>query len=132
MHSPEKPETSATIEAVHRRMSAGYFFWFGTYATLGLAGVLLPGLIAMDAVPPGMVKIVAGAASMVAALLSFLRPQDYATGFDLGKQAAWKTRIAHDLGQSDAATVTSGLHRAVEATTFRYGTPVRSENDSGM
>ncbi len=53
---------------------------------------------------------------------AFLKPHEYATAFDAGKQEALKAQLAYSLGQLNDAEVSVALGRAVDVTTFKYGT----------
>ena len=117
----ETQSTQQVIDSVVRRMSTFYAFWGILYITLGLLTVLLPILITVDAFGEGVQKILPPLTAIVAAGFAFLKPHEYATAYDAGKQEAWKTQIAYSLGQMDDADVSAALGRAIDVTTFKYG-----------
>jgi hypothetical protein len=119
----EKQSTEDIITGVVNRMAALYSFWAFMYIGLGLLTVVLPILITVkafgtyqDYIPP--------LTAIVAAAFAFLKPHEYATGYDAGKQEAWKTQIAYRLGQMNEAEVSVALGRAIDVTTFKYGARV--------
>jgi hypothetical protein len=109
------------IESTLRVMQMGYYFWFIVYVALGVLSVILPGLAAIGLWSGDTSKYLAGAGALAAAVFAFLRPHEYASGFDAATQAVWKTQIAHDLGQIGEKEISEELRRAVEITTFKYG-----------
>lgn len=119
----ERQATEAIIESVVRRMTTYYLLWGFVYITLGLATVILPILITVG-VSDEALQILAPLTAIVAAVFAFLKPHEYATGFDAGKQEAWKTQIAYSLGQMDDAEVAAALGRAIDVTTFKYGAKI--------
>jgi hypothetical protein len=116
----EKQTTEEIIESVVRRMSLCYYFWGFIYVALGLLTVILPILITVDAFGEGA-WFLAPLTAIVAAIFAFLKPHEYATGYDAGTQEAWKTQIAYRIGQLNDAEVSAGLGRAIDITTFKYG-----------
>lgn len=113
--------TTDLIETTLRHMSFSYYGWFAVYVGLGVTAVLLPGLAAVGIGSPETQRRLAAAAALVAATFAFLKPHEYATGFDAGKRLVWQTEIAWRLGTIDEAEVARRLEEAVAVTTFRYG-----------
>jgi hypothetical protein len=116
----EKETTLQIIDRVARRMHTLYLFWGFLYVTLGLLSVILPILITVGALADYQ-HILPPLTAVVAAAFAFLKPHEYATGYDAGTQEAWKTRIAYSLGQLNDAEVSASLGRAIDVTTFKYG-----------
>jgi hypothetical protein len=115
------PQTAELIETTLRHMSRSYYAWYFIYIVLGVVGVMLPGLAALGVGGPDVSRRLAAAAALVAATFAFVKPHEYATGFDAAKQITWQTQIAYSLGTIDTAEVSRRLEQAVEVTTFRYG-----------
>lgn len=114
-------DTGRLIADTLTHMSWSYYAWFAIYVGLGMIGVVLPGLAALGVGGPDVSRRFAAAAALVAATYTFLKPHEYATGFDAGKQLAWQTKIAWELGTIDDAEVARRLEAAVAVTTFKYG-----------
>ncbi len=119
----QKESTQQIIDDLARRMHTRYLFWGFVYVTLGLLSVILPILITVGALSDYQ-HILPPLAAIVAAAFAFLKPHEYATGFDAGTQEAWKTQIAYSLGQLNDAEVSASLGRAIDVTTFKYGVQV--------
>lgn len=115
------PQTAELIDSTLRHMARSYYAWYFIFIVLGVTGVLLPGLAALGVGGPDMSRRLAAAAALVAATFAFVKPHEYATGFDAGKQIVWQTQIAYTLGTIDTEEVSRRLQQAVEVTTFRYG-----------
>ena len=120
--SPTADAVVAIAQGVINFMQLGYGVWITIYIILGILSVSLPGLAAMDVFEsPKTNKILAGTGALVAAIVAFLKPHEYATGFDAACQLAWKTRNDFQLGAIDNVGVAKQLGRALDLTTFRYG-----------
>lgn len=119
----QKETTQQIIDNLARRMHTLYLFWGFVYVTLGLLSVILPILITVGALAEYQ-HILPPLTAVVAAAFAFLKPHEYATGYDAGTQEAWKTQIAYSLGQLNDAEVSASLGRAIDVTTFKYGVKV--------
>lgn len=115
------PQTAELIETTLRHMSRSYYAWYFIFIVLGVIGVMLPGLAALGVGGPDVSRRLAAAAALVAATFAFVKPHEYATGFDQAKQIVWQTQVAYSLGTIDTPEVSRRLERAIEVTTFRYG-----------
>ena len=118
-----KEHTQQVIDQGVRRMSTFHALWGFTYVALGLLSVILPILITVGALSAYQ-HILPPLTAIVAAAFAFLKPHEYATGYDAGKQEAWKTQIAYSLGQMNDAEVSAALGRAIDVTTFKYGSKI--------
>lgn len=118
----DKNSTLAEINTGIRIMRFGYYAWFVVHVVLGIATVVLPGLAAMAVFDDVITRWLAGAGALVGAVVSFLRPYEYATGYDAGLQRAWRARILLTCDSIDVPTAGRELAKAVDLTTFRYGT----------
>jgi hypothetical protein len=70
------------------------------YLVLGILSIDLPGLAAMTLFESKTNQALAGAGALAAAVFGFLKPHEYATGFDNAAQIAWQARNDFELGKS--------------------------------
>jgi hypothetical protein len=116
---PESRE--AVLKEINKAISMlswGYYVWFFIYVVMVILTVGLPGVAALLSDP--LSRYFAGCAAIVAAVSHALKPHEYATGFDVGLQLAWKTRISFVAGGINAADAAKDIRRAIDLTTFRY------------
>lgn len=113
-------DAAVQIAKVKRRAALGYYFWYALFLLLGGASIVLPGVAALGQEPA---KVYAGLGALAAALFSFIRPNDYATGFDSAFQLAAQAETEHALGQIDEAAVSKTLSAAIQLMTFKYTGP---------
>jgi hypothetical protein len=78
-------------------MQLGYFAWFAVYVLLGGLSVALPALAAIDIWNRGVGQMLAGGGALTSAVFAFLKPHEYATGYDNATQSVWKTLVSSDL-----------------------------------
>lgn len=111
---------AAELEDAIKLMQRGYYLWFCIYIVLGSLSVALP---AFAAIAPDVyfAKILAGSGAVAAAMFTFIKPYEYATGYDIALQSAWKAQLAHKAGLIDDKQVVGELHRSIDLTIFRYG-----------
>jgi hypothetical protein len=115
-----RPGISAEIDRLRRTLRWGYHFWYLLYLLFGGIAVLLPALAATGIWGDETTRLLAGFGAAWVALFTFLRPYEYASGFDKALQLVKKTKIAFDLGTIDAKEVQRRLHDALDMTTFDY------------
>jgi hypothetical protein len=102
-------------------MQLGYFAWFAVYVLLGGLSVALPALAAIDIWNRGVGQMLAGGGALTSAVFAFLKPHEYATGYDNATQSVWKTLVSYKLSQIDTKTVNSELRKAMDITSYKYG-----------
>jgi hypothetical protein len=121
LQAPTPEAVVAYTEGVIKFMQLGYAAWMAAYLILGILSIGLPGLAAMGLFGAKTNQALAGAGALVAAIFTFLKPHEYATGFDNAAQLAWKTLNDFQLGAIDNVDVAKQLGHALALTTFRYG-----------
>ena len=110
-----------TVNSYLRLMIVGYYWWYFVYLVLGLGSIVLPGLAVMKWPSAEAVPWMAGAGSLAAAMFGFLKPHEYATGFDAATQTLLKVKASLQLGKPGEEGVVAEIHRAIDYTTFKYG-----------
>lgn len=114
-------KTLSDIDDAIRVMQGGYYLWFAIHIILGSLSIILPGIAAIGFFDEIAAKFLAAGGALSAALVQFLKPHEYATGYDLAVQLAWKTHIAFNSRTIDTNIAIEQINKAIDATTFRYG-----------
>jgi hypothetical protein len=118
---PTRADALQFIQREINRHAMGYYLWFMLYVLLGTASIALPAVAALgiwDNKPYG--TMFAGLGSIVAAVFAFLKPHEYASGYDFAVQTAINVKASFFMGRITSVEAAALLNKANEAVIFKY------------
>ena len=115
-----KEQQQQLIDETFGTLRRGYYLWYLGYIVLGISSIVLPALAAIGVWPQAVGQILAGAGAVVSAVFVFLKPNEYASGFNEAKQRVWRAKIGYSLGTLDEHGVDKEISEALKIITYRY------------
>lgn len=115
--------TQNEINIAQSHMQSGYYLWYWIHIILGIATITFPATAAIIPFETQTVKLLSGFGALCGAIYAFVRPHDFASGYDRACQDVWRVDVAFNLKTIMEADVAKGLEKAIRWTTFRYNGP---------